>query len=118
MINERQAAALGTLARIILLMLDGSCQNVGLGRRMNLCLPSGFCDSECPEVNEGGIEAASPAPIGEFLRIDCHLIDDLATRATLLVFLRSVFEPPVIGFGKFRIVADELGEGIVFLARG
>ncbi|MNP85160.1 hypothetical protein D3C76_1847720 [compost metagenome] len=66
-------------------------------------------------MNEGGIEAASPAPVGEFLWVDCHLIDDLATRSALLVFLRSAFEPLVVGFGKFRIMADERGEGIIFI---
>ncbi|MHA6232725.1 hypothetical protein [Pseudomonas fluorescens group sp. PF-69] len=113
--NEKHAAALGALVRIVSLMLSSPSPDIGLGRRMNLLLPMGFCSSECPEVNEGGIEAGSLAPVGEFLRVDCHLIDELATRSALLVFLRSAFEPLVIGFGKFRVVADERGEGIIFI---
>lgn len=113
--NERQVTALGALVRTVSLMLSSPSSDIGQGRRMNLLLPVGFGGSEGPEVNEGGIEAATLAPVGEFLRVDCHLIDDLATRATLLVFLRSAFEPLVIGFGKFGVMADERGEGIVFI---
>jgi len=113
--NERHSAALGALVRTVSLMLSSPNPDIGLGRRMNLLLPLGFCDSECPEVNESGIEAATLAPVGEFLRVDCHLIDDFTMRSVLLVFLRSAFEPFVIGFGKFRVVADERGEGIVFI---
>lgn len=115
--DEKQAAAWGSLARVVSLMLDGRSPDIGLGHRMNLLLPSSFCDGEGSEIAEGWIEAASPAPVGELLRVDCHFIDSLAARAALLAFLRSAFEPPVMGFGKFRVVTNESGEGIVFLTR-
>lgn len=113
--NERQAAALGALARTVSLMLSSPSPDIGLGRRMNLLLPVGFGGSEGPEVNEGGIEPATLAPVGEFLRVDCRLVNDPAMRSILLAFLRSAFEPLVVGFGKFRVMADERGEGIIFI---
>ncbi|WP_165366979.1 MULTISPECIES: hypothetical protein [unclassified Pseudomonas] len=113
--NERHAAALGALVRTVSLMLSSPSPDIGLGRRMNLLLPVDFGTSEHPEKDVGGIEAASLAPVGEFLRVDCHLVDNLATRSMLLVFLRSAFEPIVVGFGKFRVMTDDGGEGIIFV---
>ena len=100
--------------RAISFTLKHHSQEVGNGRRTNLLIPSTFSDCESIEAGEAWIVEGSPAPHGELVRVDLNLLDDISTRTALCIFIRSAFEPPVIGGGEFRITTDELEKGIVF----
>jgi len=115
-ISLGQASEMGDLARTVFTLLANYSTEIGRGRRMNLVLPPGFGSGEIAKCVEGGIDAATPAPIGELLRVDCQL-SNLALRSTLFEFLRSTFEPPVIGCGKFRVILEDEEKGIIFLLK-
>lgn len=82
---------------------------------MNLRVPRYLGDGEGVERGDAYVLLASPAVVGELLQVDDNLLEDIALCNTFHIFLRAVFEPPVIGDGKFAI--EERNEGIVFLRK-
>ena len=115
--TETLSRALGDLARIVTLMLENRAPEIGRGKRMNLRLPVGFLHDECEQHIEAGIEAASSAVVGELLRVYFDGLDVQTASSTLGVFLIHEFDPPIVGFGKVRVVLDEGEKSVVFLTK-
>lgn len=113
--NEAQAEELGGILRAVLMLLEGRRSDVGVSIRNELLLPIGFCDGKSVKHSEACILPATPAISGEFLRVDDRFIFDVAARRMFRLFLRSVFEPPVMGGGKFEIAERE--DGIIFMPK-
>ena len=113
-IETRHAEAIGSVIRVVAMMLHDRRADIGKGLCMNLVLPSGLCDRECIEGVEIGIEAASPAPVGELLRVDDNLLNNVALGNVMRIILLAVFEPPVIGIGEVLII-DDGEKGVVFI---
>ena len=59
----------------------------------------------------------APSVFGEFLRVDDHLIEDVAQREMLRIFLRAVFDPCIVGAGKATVHWGEPHEGVVFFPK-
>ena len=115
MMTPEQAETLGGVVRTILMLLAGALPDVGRTTRMELLVPMGFCDGKSVQHGEAYILPATLAVQGELLRVDDRFILDEATRNIFRLFLRSVFEPPVVGGGKFNIAERE--DGIVFMPK-
>lgn len=77
-----------------------------------------------PDVlrNDGGHEhyetrllRCRPAIADELVIVDDDLVDDLALRDVLRIFLKAAFDPIVVGSGKAIVTFDRPQKGIVFL---
>ncbi len=113
--NLNQAETLGGIVRAIKILLSGYVDDIGKGRRLNLLVPHCLNNGESIEHGEAGILTATSAVINELLFIDDHLLEDVAIRDMFRVFIRSVFEPPVVGGGKF--ILEERSNGLVFFLK-
>jgi len=82
-----------------------------------LAVPVIFLDGESVECREAWIQPTATAIVGELLRVDDSIMNEPSLRDVLRIFLKSAFEPSVIGFGKVRIVFKEREESIIFVER-
>ena len=85
--GPRFAAHLGSLLRVIQMMLDSRRPEVGGGLALHLMVPNPLGDGEGHYRIEAGIKAARPAPSGELLWVDFHLVDGHAERSALCIGL-------------------------------
>ena len=110
LMNTAQAQDLGTLAHMVDLALD--CHQEGTCKVLSL--PAMFLSGKMCEQGLIRLLPALPAERGELLKVDDHLIDSAALRLAVRIFLRSAFDPVIIGTGKALVVWEEGLEGIVF----
>lgn len=115
MMNEQQAVTLGGIVRTALMLLEGQTAEVGKSIRLELLVPMAFGHGESIEHGEAGILPATLAIEGELLRVDDRFVLDPAIQRIFRLFLRSVFEPPVVGGGKFEITERE--DGLIFMRK-
>ena len=109
-------ALLGNVARVVQYMLAGRTSDVGVSMRCNLRLPAFGCNKGA-ECVDAGIEPATHAVVGELLRVHIDGPSDQAMQQTLFVFLRALFEPPLVGVAKVFLILDESNESIIFITR-
>lgn len=97
--------------------LSGYLPGIDNGDRMNLCIPLALGNGEGTEHCETGILPASTAVVVELLRVDLNLIECIATRNPLFVFIEALLAPHQIAGGKFGVIFENTRKRIEVLTR-